>query len=173
MQLKEIISVPGMTGLFKVVASNKNGVIVESLQDSKRTMISSTQRIMTLTDIALYIKDGEMPLRDVFKKIKEKSGDKLEVDPKEDPEKLRAYFKKLIPEFDEEKVYASEIKKMLSWYDALKDKIDFSKIEEEEDSNSLLPNAAEQDKQVRKVYESHGPKTEHAKTTTTKTRKKV
>ena len=69
MQLKEIISVPGMGGLYKVVASNKGGVIVESLQDSKRTMISATQRIMTLTDIALYVKDGEMPLREVFKMV--------------------------------------------------------------------------------------------------------
>ena len=114
MQLKEIISVPGMSGLYKIVASNKTGVIVESLQDAKRTMVSGTQRIMTLSDIALYIKDGEMPLRDVFKKIKEICGDKLDVDLKGDPEKIRSYFKKLIPEYDEEKVYASEIKKIRS-----------------------------------------------------------
>ena len=172
MQLKEIISVPGMSGLYKIVASNKTGVIVESLQDAKRTMVSGTQRIMTLSDIALYIKDGEMPLRDVFKKIKEICGDKMDVDLKGDPEKIRTYFKKLIPEYDEEKVYASEIKKMLTWYDALKDKIDFSK-EEEEKEELKVPGNTGHEKPIPKMHEAHGPKAEHAKSSTARTRKKV
>jgi hypothetical protein len=172
MQLKEIISVPGMSGLFKVVASNKTGVIVESLQDAKRTMVSGTQRIMTLSDIALYVKDGEMPLREVFKKIKETSGGKLDVDLKGDPEKIRTYFKKLIPDYDEEKVYASEIKKMLNWYEALKDKIDFSK-EEEVTEDSKIPGNVDHEKPIPKIHEAHGPKAEHAKSSTARTRKKV
>lgn len=172
MHLKDIISVPGMGGLYKIVATNKGGVIVESLHDAKRTMISATQRIMTLADIALYVKDGEMPLREVFKKINDQVKGKLEVDLKGDAEKIKSYFKKLIPEYDAEKVYASEIKKMLSWYEVLNSKIDFSKPEEEVEG-SKLPGSGEQEKPIHKIHEAHGPKAEHAKTTTARTRKKV
>src|SRR3954468_13642421 len=112
MELKEIISVPGMSGLYRIVASNKNGFIVESLNDGKRTMVNNSQRIMSLTDISVYTKDGEVPLRDIFKKLVETSGDE-KPDPKGDPEKLRTFFKKAVPEYDEEKVYSSDIKKML------------------------------------------------------------
>lgn len=174
MLLKEIISVPGMNGLFKIIANNKNGFIVESLQDGKRTMISANQRIMTLSDISVFTKDGEIPLRDVFKKAQEVSGTKLEVDPKGDPKKLKEYFKKIVPEFDEEKVYASDIKKMIAWFEILKDKIDFSKEESAEvdiDDKAILP--ADTEKTFAKKHEMHGPKPENAKTSTARTRKKV
>ncbi len=174
MLLKEIISVPGMNGLYKIIANNKNGFIVESLQDGKRTMVSSNQRIMTLADISVFTKDGEISLRDVFKKAQEVSGNKLEVDPKGDANKLREYFKKIVPDFDEEKVYTSDIKKMISWFDVLKDKIDFSKDEAAEgvqDGKALI--SGEHDKPILKKHEAHGPKTENAKTSTARTRKKV
>ena len=174
MLLKEIISVPGMNGLYKIIANNKNGFIVESLQDGKRTMISSNQRIMTLGDISVFTKDGEISLRDVFKKAQEVSGNKLEVDPKGDPNKLREYFKKIVPEFDEEKVYSSDIKKMMTWFDVLKDKIDFSKEETgetDQDGKSLI--TGEHEKPILKKHEAHGPKTENAKASTARTRKKV
>ncbi len=174
MLLKDIISVPGMNGLYKIIANNKNGFIVESLQDGKRTMISSNQRIMTLADISVFTNDGEIPLRDVFKKAQELGGNKLEVDPKGDPKKLKEYFKKIVPEFDEEKVYSSDIKKMIIWFDVLKDKIDFSKDEASEgdqDGKPLI--TGEHDKPVIKKHEAHGPKTENAKASTARTRKKV
>lgn len=173
MQLKEIISVPGMSGLYKVIASNKNGFIIESLQDNKRTMINSTQRIMTLSDISVYTKDGEVPLRDIFKKIQE-AGVKEQVDLKSDADKLRDYFKTLVPEYDEERVYTSDIKKMMTWFEVLKDKIDFTKeevVEEGEDGKPITP--VENEKHIQKIHEAHGPKTENAKTTTARTRKKV
>lgn len=161
-----------MNGLYKIIANNKNGFIVESLQDGKRTMVSATQRIMTLSDISVYTKDGEIPLRDVFKKANEHNGGKLDVDPKGDQNKLREYFKKIVPDYDEDKVYASDIKKMIAWFDVLKDKIDFSK-EEENDGDDKPVAGAEPDKPVFKHHESHGPKAEHAKTTSARTRKKV
>jgi hypothetical protein len=172
MQLKDIISVPGMSGLFKVIANNKNGFIVESLTDGKRTLVNANQRIMTLVDISVYTTEGEIPLRDVFRKISEGSKNKLEVDPKGDPEKLKTYFRKLVPEFDEERVYASDIKKMLTWFDVLKDKIDFSKEEEPEEGEKIA-SASEHDKPVPKLHEAHGPKPENAKKSTARTRKKV
>lgn len=175
MELKEIISVPGMSGLYKVIGNNKNGFIVESLSDSKRTMINSNQRIMTLVDIAVYTTDEEMPLREIYKKIQQTDGQKLGVDLKADPKKLREYFKTVVPNFDEERVYTSDIKKMLAWYEVLKDKIDFSKEEETaDDGEKIAPLGTDSEKPIHKVHEMHGPKAEqHAKTTTTKTRKKV
>ncbi len=173
MNFKEIISVPGQNGLFRILANNKNGFIVESLMDGRRTMINANQRIMTLSDISVYTTEGETPLREVFKKMQDVAGKKLEVDPKGDPKKLRDYFKKIVPDFDEEKVYSSDIKKMFTWFEALKDKIDFSVEDkkEDEDGKPMIP--AEHEKHVPKIHEAHGPKAENAKATTARTRKKV
>ena len=171
MQFKEILSVPGMGGLYKVVANNKNGFIVESLSDGKRTLVNASQRIMTLVDIAVYTKDGEVPLREVFRKIKEKTGGPLNVDLKGDQNKLRDFFGTVVPEFDHERVYNSDIKKMLNWYALLQDKMDFTEEEESEGEVSSLTN--EGDKHLPKMHEGHGPKVETAKKTTARTRKKV
>ena len=174
MLLKEIISVPGMNGLYKILANNKNGFIIESLQDGKRTMINANQRIMTLSEISVYTKDGEIPLKDVFKKAREIGNNKLEVDPKGDPKQLRDYFKKIVPDFDEVRVYTSDIKKMLIWFDVLKDKIDFSIEEKADTANDGKPIiAGEQEKHIPKIHEAPGPKAENAKTSTARTRKKV
>jgi hypothetical protein len=172
MEFKDIISVPGKSGLYEVVANNKNGFIVESLQDGKRTMIASSQRIMTLSDVAVYTTGDELPLRELFKKMKDQDTDLSKVDLKGDQQKMRDFFKEILPEFDEEKVYNSDIKKMLTWYDILKDKIDFAKVEEkeEEDKGGV---SAENEKPVPKMHEAHGPRTENAKKSTARTRKKV
>lgn len=172
MEFKEIISVPGMGGLFKVVANNRAGFIVESLVDGKRTVINSSQRIMTLIDIAVYTSAGEVPLLDIYKKIQSSEGNKLKVDVKGDQAKLRDYFKKLIPDFDEERVYTSDIKKMFNWYELLCDKMDFSKVEVAEDDKSILSDKDEKNS-VKAHHEGHGPKVESAKKATARTRKKV
>ena len=171
MNFREIISVPGMSGLYKVVANNKTGFIVESLGDSKRTVISSSQRIMTLVDIAVYTAGGEIPLKDIFKKIQTAEGNKLKVDVKGDGQKMRDYFKKLVPDFEEDRVYTSDIKKMLTWFDMLAPQIDFSKEETEEEKAVVTE---KDEKHVSKTHhEAHGPRTEGAKKATARTRKKV
>lgn len=171
MEYKDIISVPGMGGLHRIVGSNKSGFIVESLADAKRTMIPSSQRIMTLTDIAIYTSNEEKPLREVFLKIQETDGASPAVDGKADEKALHAYFKKIVPDYDAERVYTSDIRKVLNWYKLLAGKIDFSKAADA-DGESLI-HEDDHSKPVPKIHESHGPKTEHAKTTATKTRKKV
>jgi len=174
-EFKDIIAVPGVGGLFKVVGNNKNGFIVESMADGKRTMVSSSQRIMTLSDIAVYTTEDDLPLRDVFKKMQEADGKNSGIDPKDDEKKLRAFFRKIIPTIDDERVYASDLKKMLTWFQLLDGKVDFTKVSESDDSESdKLTLAGEQDKPVKKHHESHGPKAEkHAKASTARTRKKV
>lgn len=173
MEFKEIISVPGMSGLYKVVANNRAGFIVESLADSKRTIINSNQRIMTLIDIAVYTADGEVPLREIYKKIQTAEGNKLKVDVKGDQAKLRDYFKKLVPNFDEERVYTSDIKKMLTWYELISDKIDFSKVEKTEGDEKSILGEKEEKVVAKSHHEAHGPRVESAKKSTARTRKKV
>ncbi|MBP6335259.1 MAG: DUF5606 domain-containing protein [Bacteroidia bacterium] len=166
-ELKDIISVPGMSGLFKVVGNNKNGFIVEAVTDNKRSMVSSSQRIMTLVDIGVYTHDKEVPLNEVFLKIQQ-AGKDSSIDPKGDAKTLRAFFKSVLPEYDEERVYDSDIRKMLSWYLLLTGKVDFSKVEETDDKPEH-----QQEKRVHKIHEAHGPKEMAAKSTSARTRKKV
>jgi hypothetical protein len=174
MKLKEILTVPGVSGLFKMIATTKSGFIVESLTDGKRMPVSSTQRVSALGDIFIYRTDEEMPLADVFKKIKETDGDKLSVTSKDNDENLKKYFKKLVPDFDESRVHVSHMKKMLTWYEILNGKIDFSKEDEEDGAENSMLNKDDHDKPVTKNFETNAPKADqHAKVTPVKLRKKV
>ncbi|MEY4595087.1 MAG: hypothetical protein RIQ47_1497 [Bacteroidota bacterium] len=170
MELKDIISVPGMGGLHKVIGNNKTGFIVESLVDGKRSMVNGSQRIMTLVDVAIYTTEEEKPLREIFLALQQKEGDNLSVDPKADDGTLRDYFKKIVPNYDADRVYVSDIRKVLNWFKLLNGKVDFSKVEE---SGESLLNTDDHSKPIQRTHEVHGPKTEGAKTTATKTRKKV
>jgi dTDP-4-dehydrorhamnose reductase len=122
MSLKGIIAVGGMSGLYKVISQTKTGFIVESLNDQKKTIIQSTQKVSTLEDISIYTASGEKPLKDVLILMKEKEN--IPVNPKSEPAELKKYFKTIVPDFDEERVYASDIKKIISWYQLLKEIVD-------------------------------------------------
>jgi len=173
MEFKDIISIPGSSGLYKVVAQSKNGFIVESLVDHKRMPIQAAQRISSLADIAVFTKNEDLPLKDVFKKIQESDGGKLTVDPKADPKVLKDYFKKIVPEIDEDRVYPSDMKKILSWYDLLNGKIDFT-AKEETDEEGKINLSQESERPTPKVHEMHSPKADqHAKVGQVKLRKKV
>mgnify|MGYP000317085578 CR=1 FL=1 len=122
MSFEKIISIPGMSGLFKMVAQMRNGgFVVEALADGRRLPVSSMQRIIMLKDIAVYTVEDDMPLYTVFKKMKDQDQLAMSVDPKADPADLKAVLKKILPEFDEERVYASDIRKMFTWYKLVKD----------------------------------------------------
>src|ERR1041384_7315906 len=158
MELKDIISISGSPGLYKVVAPTKGGAIVESLTDGKRTSFTGTQTSSNLAEIGVFTTGDDMPLSEVFKKMNEHTG--ATVDPKADEKALRAYFKEVIPNFNEEKVYTSHIKKIVTWFNQLKDKIDFSKIETPAEGEAKTDAKADQEKPIHKVHESHGPKTQ-------------
>ncbi|CAI8286914.1 MAG: Uncharacterised protein [Polaribacter sp. SA4-10] len=130
MEFNKIIAVTGKPGLFEVVTQTKTGVIVASLQDKKRFPITSTQNISMLENIAIYTYEEEVLLLKVFKKIYEKEAGKESISHKESANKLEAYFSEILPEYDEERVYTSNIKKIIQWYNILVDAgLDFSKIE--------------------------------------------
>ncbi|GHT50141.1 hypothetical protein AGMMS49982_04910 [Bacteroidia bacterium] len=135
--LEKILSVSGKPGLFKLISQGKNLFIVESLVDGKRIPVYLRDKVVALRDIAVYTADEDVKLGEVLTKMYEKEVGKL-IDYKPDiqPEELRAYLATLLPNFDKERVYVSDIKKMLAWYNILITAgiTDFSDEKEEEDT---------------------------------------
>ena len=130
--LKTILSVSGKPGLFKLVSNGKNMVIVESLIDKKRMPIYARDKVVSLGDIAMYTTEDEVPLRDVLKAIKEKeNGEKASILPSAKPDELKAFLGEILPNFDKDRIYNADIKKLISWYNLLIESgIDFEKEED-------------------------------------------
>ena len=136
MEFNKIISVAGKPGLFHAISQTKTGFIVESLVDKKRFPIPSTNNVSLLENIAIYTYEEEVPLLTVFKTIYEKNEGKETISHKESGQKLTAYFSEILPECDEERVYTSNIKKVIQWYNLLvKSGLDFSIIETTEENS--------------------------------------
>ncbi len=120
MDLTGIISIAGMSGLYKVIAQTKNGLIVESLADKKRIPVYATHKVSALEDVRIYSSADEVPLKEVFQKIYDKeNGGTTGIDSKSPDSELKNYFKAAFAEYDEDRVYASDIKKVMSWYTVL------------------------------------------------------
>ena len=119
MELKEILAISGQPGLYKYVARSSNGIIVESLADGRRMNASSNSRVSALTEISIYTENEDMPLADLFTAIYNHTGGKEAVSHKESPEKLKAFFAEVLPEYDRERVHVSDMKKVFAWYNAL------------------------------------------------------
>jgi len=136
--LKGILAISGQSGLFKMVAESKNNIIVESLDTKKRLPVHSTSKVSALEDIAIYTETGDVPLKEVFKAIAEKENGGQTLSHKSSANELKSYFGEVVPEFDRDRVYVSDIKKVLMWYNILqeKDMLDFSEEEDEEQTES-------------------------------------
>jgi hypothetical protein len=118
--LKEILSVTGKPGLFKLVSQGKNMLIVESLIDGKRFPAYTKDKVVSLGDIAIFTETAEIPLGQVLESVKAKeNGAVCSIDPKSDNDKLRKYMLEVLPEYDRDRVYPSDIRKLLSWYNIL------------------------------------------------------
>ena len=126
--LKGILSVSGHSGLFKLVAEAKNNIVVESLDTNKRMPVYSTAKVSSLEDIAIFTENEDMPLKDVFKAISNMENGGAAISVKSTDKELKAYFQKVLPEYDKDRVYVSDIRKVLLWYNALQEKnlLDFS-----------------------------------------------
>lgn len=117
--LKTILSISGRPGLFKLISQGKNMLIVESLVDKKRVPAYAKDKVISLGDIAIYTTETEVPLHEVLTAIKEKEqGAALPQIPK-DNEQLRTYLGEVLPAYDRDRVYPSDIRKLLSWYNIL------------------------------------------------------
>lgn len=119
MNLTGIISISGKSGLYKVIAQAKNSVIVESLEDNKRVPAYATDRISALEDISIYTISEDKPLKEVYRSIFDKENGGQAPSHKESEKVLRAYLDEILPDYDRERVYLSDIKKMFQWYNLL------------------------------------------------------
>jgi len=120
--LKTILYISGKPGLYKMISQGKNMLIVESISETKKRLpVYSHDKITALSDIAIYTDEEEVPLKNVLTSIKEKeNGEQITTDLKKiTPDQLRAYFAEVLPAFDRERVYPTDIKKMLNWYNIL------------------------------------------------------
>jgi len=148
MDLKDILAISGYPGLFKFVSQGRNAIIVENLETKKRMSAFGSERISSLEEISVYTDEEDLPLVDVVKKIFEKEGNKPAIDPKSPPEKLKNYFSEIIPGYDRDRVYTSDIKKILTWYN-LMHKLKMVKFDEEEEKEGK-----EQDSKEKKAGDS-------------------
>lgn len=119
MKLKDILSISGEGGLFKFVAQGKNSIIVEHLKTKKRSSAHATAKVSSLEDIAIFTEGEDLPLGEVFDKIHEKENGGAAIDHKVPAGELLAYFEEVVPDFDHDRVYVSDIKKLIGWYNIL------------------------------------------------------
>ena len=133
MSLEKILSISGKPGLYKLITQTRSGFVAESLIDKKRITVNVRQNVSLLSEIAVYTLSEEVPLKQVLSAIKEKeNGQQASVSPKDSKDKLEEYFFGILPEYDEDRVYASDIKKIVQWYNLLQrnDLLDFTEADE-------------------------------------------
>lgn len=143
MNLTGIISISGKPGLYKVVAQAKNSIIVESLDDKKRVPAYATDRISALDDISIYTYSEDKPLKEIYRAIYDKENGGATLSHKDDEKKLRAYLSEILPDYDEERVYASDIKKLFQWYNLLHKSGNLI-LEEEENTGEVAAKSTEE-----------------------------
>jgi hypothetical protein len=119
MDLKEIMSVSGQSGLFRFISQGRNGIIVESFSDKKRSFINASSKVSSLEDIAIFTSEEEVPLKQVLKSIFEHEKGGPAPDPKSSPEELKSFMERILPTYDHERVYVSDIKKLVTWYNTM------------------------------------------------------
>lgn len=137
--LSKILSIAGRPGLYKLVSTGKNMNVVESLIDEKKIPVYLTEKMVALSDVSIYTNDGDTPLRDVLKKMKEKEdGKKASVAAKASSKELFAYLEEVLPDYNKESVYTSDVKKLISWYNLLMENdIDLEEEVKEEESTEV------------------------------------
>jgi len=119
MVLKDILAISGESGLFKFIAQGKNSMVVEHLETKKRTSVFGSSKVSSLEEISVFTTGEDIPLGKVFDNIFEKEKGGTAIDHKADPVELKSYFQEVLPEYDQHKVYASHMKKIVQWYNIL------------------------------------------------------
>ena len=122
MSIKKILSVSGKPGLYELKIQTRTGFVAESLLDGKKITVGMRTNVSLLSEIAVYTYTEEIRLAEVLIAIATKENDGPALSHKEDDAKLKAYFREVLPEFDEDRVYTSDIKKILNWYNLLQPK---------------------------------------------------
>lgn len=157
MDLQKILAISGKPGLYKLLSSNAASIIVESLVDGKRMPIHAAHKISSLEDISIYTYSEDIPLEEVFTKIGEKEDGGLSLTGKESAAERRAYMEEILPEYDEDRVYDSDLKKLFKWYNMLNE-LGLLIPSEEETSNDDDDNPVVEDAEI--IEESSDEKSE-------------
>jgi len=134
MELEGIINVSGKPGLFKVISKSNNTVIIESLTDKKRTAIYSHNQANLLNEIGIYTYNDTAPISDIFTKIAEKTSCGPSINHKSSKDDLINFFREILPEYDEDRVYISDIKKVIQWYNIMQS-VNLIKIQKNKNEN--------------------------------------
>jgi len=132
MGLDKILAISGKPGLFELTAQTRGGFVAKSMLDGKKIAVNMRHNVSILSEIAIYTYTEEIPLGEVFQKIKEKEDGGEAINHKSSKKELENYFSEVLPDFDEDRVYASDMKKIFQWYNMLINNgfTDFSKEEE-------------------------------------------
>jgi hypothetical protein len=117
--LTGIISISGQPGLYKIVAQSKNGIIVEGLADKKRLNVYASTKVSTLSDISMFTTGDDKPIEEIMTSVFEKEKGGSAIDNKADDKAIEKYFSEVLPEYDKERVYTSNMRKLINWYNTL------------------------------------------------------
>ena len=143
--LKKILSVSGEHGLFLYLAQGRGGIIAESLLTHQRTMLGANAKVSSLADISVYTDEADVSLREVLTTMAEKLGNGPAMSPKSNPADIKAFFAEVIPDYDEGRFYVSHMKKILDWYEVLRNHASLSFVEEEEETAEDAASTEEKD----------------------------
>ena len=132
MKFEEILAISGKPGLYPLTAQGRGGIIVSSLEDGKKIQIPATAQVSALKDISVYTYTEEVPLIEVFQKMKEQTNGAAAPSHKESARVLSEFFEQVLPEYDQDRVYSSDIKKIVQWYNKLL-QLDLLETVEEDD----------------------------------------
>jgi len=140
--LTGIISISGQPGLYKIIAQSKNGIIVEGLQDKKRVNVYSSTKVSTLGDISMFTTGDDKPIDEIMTAIFKKEKGGAAIDNKADDKAIEKYFSEILPEYDKDRVYVSNMRKLFSWYNALQSTGNLKEKEENKENTEEKVKAA-------------------------------
>ncbi len=170
--LKDILSISGHSGLFKLVARSSKSIIVESLETHQRIPVYFTSKVSALEDIAIYTEDEEVPLAEVFEKIyKIENKGQSSISAKSTNDDIKDYFEDILPDYDKSRVYVSDMKKVISWYNILlaQNVLNFDEEKKEIKAEETAETTAEKEEAPKKAAKKPAAKT--SKTTKPKAEK--
>ncbi|KAA5549526.1 DUF5606 family protein [Adhaeribacter rhizoryzae] len=133
--LKDIASIAGMSGLYRVVSPSRNGIVVETLDEKNNRFVAQAKhRISLLSEISVYQQNTEetLPLAEVFERIRQQEGPEIKVNPKSSNAELTQFMETIVPDYDRERVYISDIKKITGWYNIVSKHVPFTEAAAEE-----------------------------------------
>jgi hypothetical protein len=144
--LTGIIAISGQPGLYKIIAQSKNGIIIEGLADKKRTNIPASAKVSTLSDIGMYTTGDDKPIEEIITAVFEKEKGGEAVNAKADDKEITAYFAQVVPDYDKERVYVSNMRKLFSWYNILQSTGNLKEKEEKKEGGEETKTVKSEDK---------------------------